>query len=103
MGDRMPNGQCNWERIVRALDIFEVSRETPVHAKLLQLCPTLCDPLDCSPPCSSVHGDSPDKNIGVGCHAVLQGIFPTQGLNPRLLCLQHWQSGSLPLMPPGKP
>ena len=43
-----------------------------------QSCPTLCDPSDCSPPSSSVHGDSPGKNTGVGCHAVLQGIFPTQ-------------------------
>ena len=34
--------------------------------------------------------DSPGKNIGVGCHALLQGICPTQGLNPRLLCLLHW-------------
>ena len=33
----------------------------------------------------------------------LQGIFPTQGLNPHLLCLLHWQAGSLPLAPPGKP
>ena len=39
----------------------------------------------------------------MGCHALLQGIFPTQGLNPRLLCLLHWQEGSLSLMPPGKP
>ena len=45
----------------------------------------LCDPMDCSLPGSSVHGDSPDKNTGVGCHALLQGIFPTQRLNPRLL------------------
>ena len=47
-------------------------------------CPTLCDPLDCSPPGSSVHGDSPGKNTGVGCHALLQGIFPTQRSNPGL-------------------
>ena len=53
-------------------------------AKLPQLCPTLCNPRDCSLPGSSVHGDSPDKNIGVGCHALLQGIFPTQGLNAHL-------------------
>ena len=52
-----------------------------------QSCPTLCDPIDCSLPGSSVHGDSPGKNIGVGCHALLQGIFPTQGSNPDLpLC-----------------
>ena len=49
-----------------------------------QLCPTLCDPMDCSPPGSSVHEDSPG-NTGMGCHALLQGIFPTQWLNPGLL------------------
>ena len=46
-----------------------------------QSCLTLCDLMDCSPPGSSVHGDSSGKNIGVGCHALLQGIFPTQGSN----------------------
>ena len=50
-----------------------------------QSCPTLCNPMDCGPPgSSSAHGDSPGKNTGVGCHALLQGIFPTQGLNPDL-------------------
>ena len=49
-----------------------------------QLCLTLCDPMDCSPPGSSVHGDSSGKNTGVGCHNLLQGIFPTQGSNPGL-------------------
>ena len=53
-----------------------------VHAKLLQSCPTLFNLMDCSPPGSSVHGDSPGKNTGVGCHALLQGIFPTQELSP---------------------
>ena len=38
-----------------------------------------------------------------GCHALLQEIFLDQGSNPRLLCLLHWQVGSLPLAPPGKP
>ena len=38
-----------------------------------------------SPPSSFVHGDSPGKNTGMGCHALLQGIFPTQGSNPGLL------------------
>ena len=74
-------------------------------AKLLQSCLTLCDPMDCSPTDSSVHG-------------ILQArilewlpfpppgdlrLFPTQGLNPRLLCLLHWQASSLPIVPPGKP
>ena len=40
---------------------------------------TRCNPTDSSPPGSSVHGDSPGKNTGVGCRALLQGIFPTQG------------------------
>ena len=43
------------------------------------------------------------KNTGVGCHFLLLGIFPTQGVNPCLLCLLHWQAGSLPLAPPEKP
>ena len=38
-------------------------------------------PMDCSPQGSSVHGDSPGKNTRMGCHALLQGIFPTQGSN----------------------
>ena len=42
---------------------------------------TLCNPMDCSLPGSSVHGDSPGKNTGVGCHALLQRVFPTQRLN----------------------
>ena len=46
--------------------------------------------------------DSPGKNSGVGCHALLQGIFLTQESNLSLLCLLHWQEGSLPLAPPGK-
>ena len=38
-----------------------------------QLCLTLCDTIDCSSPGTSVHGDSPGKNAGVGCHALLRG------------------------------
>ena len=49
-----------------------------------QLCPTFCDPMDCSPPSSSDHAGFPGKNAGVGCHVLFQGIFPTQGLNPGL-------------------
>ena len=44
-----------------------------------QSCLTLCDPMDCGPPGSSVHGDSPGKNTGMGCHAFL--LFPIQGSN----------------------
>ena len=74
-----------------------------MHAKSLRSCPTLCSPMDCSLPDSSVHGNSPDKNIAVSCHAFLQGNFPAQEWNPHLLCLLHWQVGSLPLALPGSP
>ena len=47
--------------------------------------------------------DSPGKNTGVGCHVLLQGISPTQRLNPSLLHPLHWQAGSFPLSPLGKP
>ena len=47
--------------------------------------------------------NSPSENTGVDHHALFQGIFPTQGSNPGLLCLLRWQAGSLPLAPPGKP
>ena len=50
-----------------------------------QSCPTLCDPMDCSLWGFSVHEDSPGKNTGAGCHALLQGILPIQGLNPGVL------------------
>ena len=62
-----------------------------------QLCPTLCDPKDCTG--SSVHADSLGKNTEVGCYALLQGIFPTQGLNTDLphcrwilYCMSHQRS-----------
>ena len=42
-----------------------------MHAHTLQSCLTLCGPMDCSPSCFSVHGDSPGKNTGVGFHALL--------------------------------
>ena len=46
-----------------------------------QSCLTLWDPMHCSSPGSSVHGDSLRKNTGVSCHSLLQGIFPMQGSN----------------------
>ena len=57
-----------------------------------QSCPSLCDPMDCSPWGILWPWNSPGKGTGVGCHFLLQGIFPTQGLNP---CLLHWQVDSL--------
>ena len=68
-----------------------------MDAKLLPLHLTLCDPMDCSPPTLLCPRDSPVKNTGVGCCALLQGW------NPRLLCLLYWQVGFLQLELPGKP
>ena len=65
-----------------------------------QSCQTLCDPMNCSPPGSFVHGKSPGKNTGVGCHALLQGIFLTQGSNQ---CFLHEQVDCLASDPPRKP
>ena len=50
-----------------------------------QLCPTLCNTMDCSLPGSSVHRDSLGKNTGMGSPSLLQGIFPTQESNWALL------------------
>ena len=74
-----------------------------MHAKLLQLCLTL-QPMDYSLPDSSVHGDSPDKNAVVGCHALFQGIFPTQGSNLHLMspAASAWAGGLFTTEPPGK-
>ena len=63
-----------------------------------QSCPTLCDHMDCTPPDSSVHGDSLGKNTGMGCHALLPGVILTQGSNPGF---PRRQAESLPSEPTG--
>ena len=62
-------------------------------------------PCGCGPPGSSVHGDSPGKKTGVGCIALLQGIFPTHGLDPNPGTERRFpvlQAYSLQSEPPGK-
>ena len=57
-----------------------------VCTKSRQSCLTLCNPMGYSPPGFSVHGDSPGKNTGMGCHALLQGIYsPDLGIKPASL------------------
>ena len=72
---------------------------TTVHAKSLQSCLTLCNPMDYNPPIICPW-DSLGKNNGVGCHALLQGIFLTQVLNLHLLhcrrILDHWATWKAP-------
>ena len=61
--------------------------------------PTLCDPVVCTRQAPLSTGLS-RQEYTVGCHALLQGTFPTQGSKPRLL---HWQAGALPLSHRGSP
>ena len=66
-------------------DLFGTSVNTVlVLCSVAQSCLTLWDPMDCSLLGSSVHGVSPGKNSGVGCYALLQEIFSTQGSKPGL-------------------
>ena len=67
---------------------------------MLQPCLTLRNSMVCSLPGSSVHGNSPGQNTGVGCHFLLQGIFSTQGSNPQLLHLLHCRGILYPPQPP---
>ena len=77
---------------------------TSMRAKSLQSCPTLCDPVDCSQPGSFVHGILQARILEC-LPCPFPGDLPNPGKrhNPSLLCLLHWQVGSLPLAPPGKP
>ena len=72
-----------------------------IHTKLLQSCPALCDSMDCSPPGSSMGFSRQENWSGFPC--LPPGIFTTEGLKLHLLHFLHWQAGSLPLAPPGKP
>ena len=67
------------------------------------VCLTLCDPMDCSPSASSVHGILQARILEWVAMPSSMGIFLTQGSNLSLLCLLHWQAGSLPLLLSGKP
>ena len=76
-------------------------RTTAMYKKVLvaQLCLTLCNPIDYSPPGSSLHG-IPRQEYWSGCCSLLQGIFPTQGSN---LSFPHCRQILLLFEPPGKP
>ena len=68
-----------------------------------QLCPTLCNPMDCSPPGSFVHGILQARILEWVAISCSRGSSLTQGSNPHLLCLLHWQANSLPLCHLGSP
>ena len=71
--------------------------------QLLHSTQLFATPIDCSPPELLCLRNFPGKNTEGGCHFLLQGIFPTQGSNSRLLGLLYWQMGSLPLNHLGSP
>ena len=71
---------CSWE---------EKLWQTFCCCSVIQSCPTLCKPMDCSLPGSSVHGMLQARILGVGCHFLLQGIFLTQWSYPDLLLGAH--------------
>ena len=95
-------GSCHTCRTLMFLNFDLFISLARRHAKSLQLYLTLCDPVDCSPPSSSVHGIVQARRR-VSCHALLQRIFLAQGSNLHLLCLLHWEMAFLPIAPPGKP
>ena len=74
-----------------------------VLAKLLQLRPTLCDPMDSNPPGSPVHGVLQARILERVATPSSRGVFLTQGSRPPPLCRLHLQAGSLPLASLGKP
>ena len=64
-------------------------RERASVCSVTQSCPILCDPVDCSPPASSVHGILQARMLEWGGAISFSGIFPTQGSSPSLFCLWH--------------
>ena len=88
-----------WRTVWRVPLKLGIKLPRAVLCLVAQLCPSLCNPMDCSPPGYSAHGDSPGKNTEVGCHALLQGIFPTQGRSHSPAV----QADPLLSEPPGKP
>ena len=81
----------NWKPSGRPSGHHSLSNQSEVKVKVTQPCPTLSDPMDYT---------SPWNSPGVGSLSLLQGIFPTQGLNPGLFALQ---ADSLPTEARGKP
>ena len=79
-GPSSPRGQAGLG-VQKAWNLLTKKVLSYAVCSVAQSCPTLCNLVDCRLPGSSVHGYSPDKNTGMSCHALLQGIFATQGLN----------------------
>ena len=79
--------------------LLEVHR----HFAVVELCPALYDPTDCSPPGSSLHGIFQARILEWGCHFLPQGDHSDSGIEPKSLCLLHWQVDSLSVSQQGSP
>ena len=77
------------------LSVLNCTPDIYMHAKSLQLCPAFCDPVDSVARQAPLSMGVSSKHAGVGCQALLQGIFLTQGSDTGLLCLLYWQADSL--------
>ena len=85
IAQKTSNSQNSLDKELEVFMLLDFS-EVKVKASVTQLCPTLCNHVDCMEPARLLcPWDSLGKNTRVGCHFLLQGIFPTQGLNPGLL------------------
>ena len=88
-------------QLLECLDEMSETRHVCVCVCVLtQSYPTLCDPMDCSLLCP---WDFPDENIGVGCHFLLQGIFPDPGIELVSLTSPALTGRFFTTAPPGKP
>ena len=86
-------GFIKWElKYLKYLHLAQCLTHGMLCDMLLPSCPILCNPTDCSPPGFSIYGNSPGKNIGVVCHALIQRIFLTQGSNQvsYISCFGRW-------------
>ena len=83
----------------RRTRVLDPMMSSPMRAKSLHSCPTLCDPMDCSPPGSPVYGILQARILEWAAMSSRGSSRPRD----RLLHLLHWQTGSLPRTPPGKP
>ena len=80
-----------------------ISYALPCHAKLLQSCPTLCDPMDRSPPGSSVLLGFAQQECWIGLLCPPPGDLPNPGIESMSLKSLALAGGFLPLAPSGKP
>ena len=95
---------CLWFRGGTALQVDRtIINISPVHAKSLQSCQALCNPMNCSPPGSSVHRILQARRLEWGAIPFSRGSSQPRNQTLISLCVLHWQAGSLPLAPPGKP